>query len=92
MGSIGLNDGDSFSISKVTVHKNFSYSGQFNDIALLRLTAPLSSYTDRIAPVCLPYPTLQDADLVDHQATVIGWGASTLGKFEKFIGGSISLI
>lgn len=79
MGSIGLNEGDSFSISKVTVHSNFSYAGQFNDIALLRLTVPLTSYNDRIAPVCLPYPTLQDTDLVDHKATVIGWGATTLG-------------
>ena len=52
---------------------------------MLRLTAPLSSYTDRIAPVCLPYPTLLDTDLVDLKATVIGWGASTLGKYQNLI-------
>ncbi|GFR18445.1 coagulation factor XI [Trichonephila clavata] len=79
MGSSSVNEGDSFSINNVKVHSNFSFTGQFNDIALLRLTADLPSYTNRIAPVCLPYPTLLDADLVDHKATVVGWGATYLG-------------
>ncbi|GFU20233.1 clotting factor B [Nephila pilipes] len=79
MGSRAINEGDSFSIDKVKVHSNFSFTGQFNDIALLRLTADLPSYTNRIAPVCLPYPTLLDADMVDRKATVVGWGATYLG-------------
>ncbi|GIY96031.1 clotting factor B [Caerostris extrusa] len=79
MGSNNVESGDTFSISKVKVHSNFSFSGQYNDIALLRLTADLNAYTDRVAPVCLPYPTLLEADLVDQMATVIGWGASYLG-------------
>ncbi|KAG8200315.1 hypothetical protein JTE90_028499 [Oedothorax gibbosus] len=79
LGSNAVHDGDSFSISKVKVHSNFSFSGQYNDIAMLRLTTRLASYSDRIAPVCLPYPTLQEADLVDHLATVIGFGAAYLG-------------
>ncbi|XP_035227767.1 proclotting enzyme-like [Stegodyphus dumicola] len=79
MGTNVVHEGDTFSIAKVKVHSNFSFTGQFNDIALLRLTADLPSYTDRIAPVCLPYPTLLDADLVDQEATVVGWGASYLG-------------
>ncbi|XP_071037861.1 ovochymase-1 [Parasteatoda tepidariorum] len=79
LGSSAMHRGDSFSIEKVKVHSNFSFTGQYNDIALLSLATGLSSYTDRIAPVCLPYPTLQDADLVDHLATVVGWGATFLG-------------
>ncbi|XP_054723177.1 clotting factor G beta subunit-like [Uloborus diversus] len=79
LGSVAADDGDSFSVGRVIVHQDFSYQRQFNDIALLRLTADLPHYTDRVAPVCLPYPTLRDADLVDQQATVVGWGATTLG-------------
>ncbi|KAF8788072.1 Clotting factor B like protein [Argiope bruennichi] len=51
----------------------------FNDIALMRLTTDLPSYTNRIAPVCLPYPTLVEDDLVDRMATVVGWGSMYLG-------------
>ncbi|CAL1281019.1 unnamed protein product [Larinioides sclopetarius] len=79
MGSSAKEDGDVYAISKVKVHSNFSFTGQFNDIALMRLTTELPSYTDRIAPVCLPYPTLVESYLVDHMATVVGWGSMYLG-------------
>lgn len=79
MGSNHLEQGgEDFSVSKVTVHSNFSYSGQYNDIALLKLGTKVA-YTDRVAPVCLPDLSFAEQDFEGLLATVIGWGATSVG-------------
>lgn len=79
MGSNHLEaGGEDFSVSKVMIHSNFSYNGQYNDIALLRLGTKVA-YTDRVAAVCLPDLSLAEQNLEGMIATVVGWGATSLG-------------
>ncbi|XP_064092983.1 trypsin alpha-3-like [Macrobrachium nipponense] len=63
--------------SQIMVHSGYNRNTQDNDIALIKLTSPITFPADNtIAPVCLPAP----GNLYDSvTATVTGWGTTTSG-------------
>lgn len=65
--------GSGYRIEKVIVHPNYDSKTKNNDIALMKLQAPLT-FTDKVKPVCLPNPGLL---LEPTQACWIsGWGST----------------
>ncbi|XP_064100978.1 venom serine protease 34-like [Macrobrachium nipponense] len=63
--------------SQIMVHSGYNRNTQDNDIALIKLTSPITFPADnKIAPVCLP-PAGNLYDSVT--ATVTGWGTTTSG-------------
>jgi len=72
-GSLGVR----LSVASIVSHQSYDPSGQDNDIALLRLTAPAP---DQLRPVLLPLATPpQDPAAMGATVTVIGWGAQAEG-------------
>ncbi|XP_066430964.1 chymotrypsin-like elastase family member 2A [Eleutherodactylus coqui] len=76
LGTVSLSFGSGLKLQNIIIHENYS-NGQFqNDIALLRLSSPVS-FTPYIQSVCLP-----DAlDVLPDNSScyVTGWGARTDG-------------
>jgi len=62
-----------FDISEIHVHPNFNYAKAIFDIALLKLTSPVT-YSDHISPVCLPSALQESLPVVNTTVFVIGWG------------------
>ncbi|ODM96231.1 Proclotting enzyme [Orchesella cincta] len=58
-------------ITKIILHKGFKIENYHNDIALLKLSRPVN-FTDRIHPVCLPEPTMDNFE--KQKLVVTGWG------------------
>lgn len=59
-------------VVRVVLHPHYQWSNHDNDIALLRLSSPVS-FTDSVRPVCLA-----GTDSVFHSGEdswVVGWGA-----------------
>lgn len=73
LGSHFLDSGEEYTVSNLVIHDNHSSSDYFNDIALVRLASEVY-ITDKIAPICLPYPEMIQDDFVGRLATVAGWG------------------
>ncbi|GFT83453.1 proclotting enzyme [Nephila pilipes] len=67
-----------FKVAAAIPHPQFSRSGFYNDIALLKLRQPVS-YSEFISPVCLPTPGLKANTLVGYMGTVTGWGTLSYG-------------
>ena len=79
-GFLDINNKETAQITKVKayfIHENFVPKLYEQDIAVLRLTAPIV-YTPSLLPVCLPRPTYSrqgDYNLLLGQlATLTGWG------------------
>ena len=79
-GFLDINEKDTAQIIKVESvinHKNFMPSLYEQDIALLRLSAPVV-YTPSLIPICLPQPTNgrseEYSSNVGHKAVLTGWG------------------
>ena len=63
---------------KIIVHPNYNTITLDNDIALIRLSNPISFPSDNeIAPICMPK---SGEDFTGKNAIVTKWGASRLGK------------
>ncbi|KAL7633043.1 UNVERIFIED_CONTAM: hypothetical protein RMT77_016619 [Armadillidium vulgare] len=62
-------------IIQVIPHENFVCTNFSNDIALMKMNEPLTSYSTKINPICLPPigPTYEEIT-----ATVTGWGREKL--------------
>jgi len=56
-------------VAEIIMHENYNDYTLDNDIALLRLVAPLT-YTDEVSPVCLPSSAAVEA----AECTITGWG------------------
>uniref|UniRef100_A0A3B3ZWP3 Uncharacterized protein n=1 Tax=Periophthalmus magnuspinnatus TaxID=409849 RepID=A0A3B3ZWP3_9GOBI len=60
------------SVSKIVSHENYNSHTNDNDIALLKLSSPLT-FSSRVKPVCLPNVGVDLS--AERQAWVTGWGA-----------------
>ncbi|XP_042897893.1 venom protease isoform X2 [Parasteatoda tepidariorum] len=67
-----------FKVAETLPHPDFSRSGFYNDIALLKLRKPVT-YSEFISPVCLPTVGLKANSLVGYMGTVTGWGTLSYG-------------
>ncbi|GBL72278.1 Proclotting enzyme [Araneus ventricosus] len=73
-----------FKVAATIPHPQFSRSGFYNDIALLKLRHSVT-YSEYISPVCLPTPGLKANTLVGYMGTVTGWGTLSYGEsFKKY--------
>ena len=69
------NSGFYANVQEIKVHENFIFGQHKNDIALFKLTEPLDfRHNSDIAPICLPPPEIEGADLVGTMGTLVGWG------------------
>ncbi|GFX82037.1 clotting factor B [Trichonephila clavipes] len=73
LGSHMLSSGEEYTVSNLVIHHNHSGGDFFNDIALVRLASEVY-ITDKIAPICLPFPDMMYENFVGRVATVAGWG------------------
>uniref|UniRef100_UPI0037E8FFC4 transmembrane protease serine 2 n=1 Tax=Semicossyphus pulcher TaxID=241346 RepID=UPI0037E8FFC4 len=60
-------------VSKIISHENFDKRTNDNDVALLKLSSPLT-FTSTVKPVCLPNVGVDLS--AERQAWITGWGAS----------------
>ncbi|XP_033834091.1 transmembrane protease serine 2 isoform X2 [Periophthalmus magnuspinnatus] len=60
------------SVSKIVSHENYNSHTNDNDIALLKLSSPLT-FSSRVKPVCLPNVGVDLS--AERQAWITGWGA-----------------
>ncbi|XP_054723144.1 proclotting enzyme-like [Uloborus diversus] len=67
-----------FKVAQAIPHPEFSRSGFYNDIALLKLRKPVT-YSEFMSPVCLPTEGLKANALVGYMGTVTGWGTLSYG-------------
>ena len=63
-----------FFFRDITIHPNFNIATFANDFAIIKLATPVT-FSDRIAPICLPTAS---TDYDDVLATLTGWGSDTL--------------
>ncbi|KAL7634171.1 UNVERIFIED_CONTAM: hypothetical protein RMT77_015500 [Armadillidium vulgare] len=59
-------------IIQVILHRKFTCDNYSNDISLIKMKEPLTRYTSKIIPICLPPSGLIYEGII---ATVSGWGA-----------------
>ena len=84
MGGV-TTDGLSVSVCKVSIHKSLTTAQDFygnskkrldNDFVILLLTNPVT-YNNKISPVCLPTPNMDDQFLVNKTLMASGWGVGS---------------
>ncbi|CAG2158278.1 unnamed protein product [Oppiella nova] len=74
------NSGFYADVQEIKIHENFIFGQHRNDIALFKLTQPLDfRHNKDIAPVCLPPPEIEGADLIGTMGTLVGWGTTSQG-------------
>lgn len=66
-------------VSFYVMHEGYNPKTYDNDIALVRIAAPVDLGLRGIAPVCLPPPT---ADYTGVDAVVTGWGTLSSGGYQ----------
>ncbi|CAG2103857.1 unnamed protein product [Medioppia subpectinata] len=72
------NSGFYADVSEIKIHENFIFGQHRNDIALFKLTQSLDfRHNKDIAPVCLPPPEIESADLIGTMGTLVGWGTTS---------------
>lgn len=72
-----------YRVTEVRAHQQFSRVGFYNDIAILVLDRPVRK-SKYIIPVCLPNPVLASKErLPGRRATVVGWGTTYYGGKES---------
>ena len=62
-------------VSKVIVHPSYNPTYWRNDIALMKLSAPIT-YSNYILPVCIPS---ESTSMVDKVSIATGWGSLRAG-------------
>ncbi|XP_064100784.1 transmembrane protease serine 9-like [Macrobrachium nipponense] len=69
-------------VSNIIVHSQYDSTTLDNDMALLKLSSPISFPLDnKIAPVCLPDP---NNDYANVDAIVTGWGTTSSGGSQPY--------
>ncbi|XP_022258654.1 coagulation factor X-like [Limulus polyphemus] len=79
LGQINVKEGRLRSVDAVKVHEGFRPRQYYNDIALLRLKNSVT-FSDAVAPVCLPDPTLARQNLTGILTTLLGYGDLYFGR------------
>nr|XP_020486823.1 transmembrane protease serine 2-like [Labrus bergylta]XP_020486824.1 transmembrane protease serine 2-like [Labrus bergylta] len=69
---IRMSLGDSKTVRKIITHEKFDTLTNDNDIALLKLSSPLT-FSNMVRPVCLP--NINVVLSAERQAWITGWGA-----------------
>ena len=80
MGGI-ITDGLNVTVCRVSIHKSLKsaqdlFTDLDNDFLILLLTNPVT-FNDRISPVCLPTPNMDDHFLVNKTLLASGWGVGS---------------
>uniref|UniRef100_T1JFG4 Peptidase S1 domain-containing protein n=1 Tax=Strigamia maritima TaxID=126957 RepID=T1JFG4_STRMM len=70
-------------ITNIKMHENFQANGFYNDIAILKLSAPIKQFTDYIKPICLPTDKMKNENTIGEFATIAGWGSEFYGGAES---------
>ncbi|KAL7640661.1 UNVERIFIED_CONTAM: hypothetical protein RMT77_008936 [Armadillidium vulgare] len=65
-------------VKDVIFHPKYKVNRGYYDMALLKLTKPISIRKE-VKPVCLPWGTLLNEDLIKKKVTVTGWGSEEFG-------------
>ncbi|XP_077900802.1 transmembrane protease serine 2 isoform X1 [Ictidomys tridecemlineatus] len=65
--------GSGYRVEKVISHPNYDSKTKNNDVALMKLQAPLT-FNDRVKPVCLPNPGMMLE--AQQPCWISGWGAT----------------
>lgn len=73
-------------VAEVIKHENYSSASatRENDIALVRLSRGVSSFTKFIRPICLPYDSVSKLNIADQNeniTVVTGWGYKEGGEY-----------
>ena len=70
------NQNNCYRAKEIILHPQFDNETLENDIAVIKLENGVESNCSTVSPVCLPYGTEDDQDLVNPglDATVMGWG------------------
>jgi len=72
-------------VEETIVNENYDPISNAHDIALLRLSRSVGSYTDFIRPICLPKSeTLRTLDYEGIKLDVAGWGKTENVDFSNF--------
>ena len=62
-------------VSKIIIHPSYTQTNSRNDIALMKLSAPIT-YSNYIIPVCIP---TESASMAGKTAIATGWGTTRSG-------------
>uniref|UniRef100_A0A6I8PAW0 Transmembrane serine protease 2 n=2 Tax=Ornithorhynchus anatinus TaxID=9258 RepID=A0A6I8PAW0_ORNAN len=65
--------GSGYKVQKIISHPNYDTKSKNNDIALMKLQAPLT-FNENVRPVCLPNPGMMFEP--NQQCWISGWGAT----------------
>ncbi|CAH1789231.1 unnamed protein product [Owenia fusiformis] len=79
-GTNRRNQGTQVSVADYIMHEGYDSDSSENDIALMRLTTPISGWTSRVRPICQPSAS---NSYNGNTVTVSGWGT-------EFSGGSVT--
>ena len=66
-----------YQVREILVHENYNPSYLLSDIAILRLTSPVTENTD-VAPICVTSIPIED--FYGQNCVVIGWGVTSESK------------
>ncbi|XP_077202293.1 neurotrypsin-like isoform X4 [Paroedura picta] len=81
-------------VEKIVLHRNYRYSSNDNDIALVRFRGKdghCLSFSHHVLPICLP--SRKEKSAVDRQACIIsGWGDTGKSYSRMLLQGSVALL
>ncbi|XP_057376099.1 tryptase gamma-like [Daphnia carinata] len=66
-------------VRRIIIHRGWSRSTKYNDIAILILASPVV-YTTSVSPVCLPQQATTEPEII-KEASSVGWGTIREGVF-----------
>ncbi|XP_045128933.1 venom protease-like [Portunus trituberculatus] len=67
-------------VAERVLYPDYIYPHGYHDLALLKLESKVTLQTF-ISPVCLPWGSKSEENIVNSQATVTGWGFTLFGGF-----------
>lgn len=78
IGNVDLNQGQEYSISRITVHSGYVPGFYYDDIAMLTLDRPVQ--VPNFNPICLPW-SREFVNITGRGASIAGWGSTRFGKW-----------
>ncbi|RXG71056.1 Clotting factor B [Armadillidium vulgare] len=65
-----------YPILEVVPYPDFNINERYHDIVLIQIPRPIPLHSSTIFPICLPWETETNKDLVGMNVTLTGWGAT----------------